>query len=148
MVAVSAPRASWPSKRMAADTPTSSRNMREGRPPIRRIHHQSSPLLAQGAGHESKACHWIMKMTARPRSQSMASMRGRAAGFSATGPQYQGASQRRHRTRRLAPMTHDLVKLAYSVDADDAFMFHALEAGRIDTRGLRFQHRRGDTAQL
>src|SRR3954464_7290714 len=40
------------------------------------------------------------------------------------------------------------VKLAYSVDADDAFMFHALHGGRIDTRGLVFEHRRGDTAQL
>jgi 1,4-dihydroxy-6-naphthoate synthase len=40
------------------------------------------------------------------------------------------------------------VKLAYSVDADDAFMFHALHGGRIDTRGLEFEHRRGDTAQL
>jgi 1,4-dihydroxy-6-naphthoate synthase len=40
------------------------------------------------------------------------------------------------------------VRLAYSVDADDAFMFHALQAGRIDTRGLRFEHLRGDTAQL
>jgi len=38
--------------------------------------------------------------------------------------------------------------LAYSVDADDAFMFHALQAQRIDTRGLSFEHRRGDTAQL
>jgi 1,4-dihydroxy-6-naphthoate synthase len=40
------------------------------------------------------------------------------------------------------------VKLAYSVDADDAFMFHALHGGRIDTRGLVFEHRRGDTAEL
>lgn len=40
------------------------------------------------------------------------------------------------------------VKLAYSVDADDAFMFYALQAGRIDTRGLVFEHQRGDTAQL
>jgi 1,4-dihydroxy-6-naphthoate synthase len=40
------------------------------------------------------------------------------------------------------------VKLAYSVDADDAFMFYALHADRIDTRGLQFQHLRGDTAQL
>lgn len=40
------------------------------------------------------------------------------------------------------------VKLAYSVDADDAFMFHALQGGRIDTRGLTFSHQRGDTAQL
>src|SRR3954454_3297635 len=42
----------------------------------------------------------------------------------------------------------DLLQLAYSVDADDAFMFHALRAGRLDTRGLRFDHLRGDTAQL
>src|SRR3954468_13994789 len=40
------------------------------------------------------------------------------------------------------------VKLAYSVHADDAFMFHALHGGRIDTGGLEFEHRRGDTAQL
>jgi 1,4-dihydroxy-6-naphthoate synthase len=40
------------------------------------------------------------------------------------------------------------VKLAYSVDADDAFMFHALAGDRIDTRGLSFTHQRADTAQL
>jgi 1,4-dihydroxy-6-naphthoate synthase len=40
------------------------------------------------------------------------------------------------------------ISLAYSVDADDAFMFHALRMDRIDTRGLHFQHRRGDTAEL
>jgi 1,4-dihydroxy-6-naphthoate synthase len=40
------------------------------------------------------------------------------------------------------------VKLAYSVDADDAFMFHAIATGRLDTRGLDFEHQRGDTAQL
>jgi 1,4-dihydroxy-6-naphthoate synthase len=40
------------------------------------------------------------------------------------------------------------LQLAYSVDADDAFMFHALRAERIDTRGLTFQHLRGDTAEL
>ena len=38
--------------------------------------------------------------------------------------------------------------LAYSVDADDAFMFAALELGRIDTRGLRFDHAPADTATL
>jgi 1,4-dihydroxy-6-naphthoate synthase len=50
----------------------------------------------------------------------------------------------------MRAMTSDLqrVRLAYSVDADDAFMFHALHGGRIDTRGLVFEHRRGDTAQL
>ncbi len=41
-----------------------------------------------------------------------------------------------------------LIRLAYSVDADDAFMFHALRTDRIDTRGLTFLHRRGDTAEL
>jgi 1,4-dihydroxy-6-naphthoate synthase len=40
------------------------------------------------------------------------------------------------------------ISLAYSVDADDAFMFAALELGRVDARGLRFEHRRADTATL
>ena len=40
------------------------------------------------------------------------------------------------------------ISLAYSVDADDAFMFHAIRAGLIDGRGLTFQHRRTDTAEL
>jgi 1,4-dihydroxy-6-naphthoate synthase len=40
------------------------------------------------------------------------------------------------------------VSLAYSVDADDAFMFHALRAGGVDTRGLAFTHHRGDTSEL
>lgn len=40
------------------------------------------------------------------------------------------------------------ISLAYSVDADDAFMFHALSSGALDTRGLTFTHRRGDTAWL
>lgn len=40
------------------------------------------------------------------------------------------------------------ISLAYSVDADDAFMFHALSTGAVDTRGLTFTHRRGDTAWL
>jgi 1,4-dihydroxy-6-naphthoate synthase len=40
------------------------------------------------------------------------------------------------------------ISLAYSVDADDAFMFHALATGAIDCRGLDFTHRRGDTAWL
>jgi 1,4-dihydroxy-6-naphthoate synthase len=34
------------------------------------------------------------------------------------------------------------------VDADDAFMFHALRLGQVDTRGLAFEHRRADTAAL
>jgi len=40
------------------------------------------------------------------------------------------------------------ISLAYSVDADDAFMFHALRAGVVDTRGLDFSHQRADTSEL
>jgi 1,4-dihydroxy-6-naphthoate synthase len=40
------------------------------------------------------------------------------------------------------------ISLAYSVDADDAFMFHALATGAVDARGVTFTHRRGDTAWL
>jgi len=41
-----------------------------------------------------------------------------------------------------------LIRLAYSVDADDAFMFAALASGAIQTNGLRFSHQRADTASL
>ena len=49
------------------------------------------------------------------------------------------------------------IRLAYSVDADDAFMFAALRpdsdpgaraGAELDTRGLRFVHQRQDTARL
>jgi 1,4-dihydroxy-6-naphthoate synthase len=40
------------------------------------------------------------------------------------------------------------ISLAYSADADDAFMFHAIRAGLIDTCGFSFTHWRGDTAAL
>jgi 1,4-dihydroxy-6-naphthoate synthase len=40
------------------------------------------------------------------------------------------------------------ISLAYSVDADDAFMFHALRAGALDAGGLTFTHRRDHTAAL
>ncbi|MBC8133161.1 MAG: ABC transporter substrate-binding protein [Deltaproteobacteria bacterium] len=40
------------------------------------------------------------------------------------------------------------ISLAYSVDADDAFMFHALAAGQVAAPGLAFSHQRADTAQL
>jgi len=40
------------------------------------------------------------------------------------------------------------ISLAYSVDADDAFMFYALLAGGVVTRGLEFTHHRGDTSEL
>lgn len=45
-------------------------------------------------------------------------------------------------------MTAREISLAYSVDADDAFMFHALRGGRLETPGLTFTHRRADTAAL
>jgi 1,4-dihydroxy-6-naphthoate synthase len=40
------------------------------------------------------------------------------------------------------------ISLAYSVDADDAFMFHALATGAVAARGVTFSHRRGDTSWL
>ena len=40
------------------------------------------------------------------------------------------------------------ISLAYSVDADDAFMFHAVRVGAVDAAGLTFTHRRADTAEL
>jgi 1,4-dihydroxy-6-naphthoate synthase len=45
---------------------------------------------------------------------------------------------------------HDphLIRLAYSPDSDDAFMFWALAHGHIDPRGLRFEHSRADTEAL
>jgi 1,4-dihydroxy-6-naphthoate synthase len=40
------------------------------------------------------------------------------------------------------------IRTAYSPDADDAFMFWALESGRIDTQGLTFARTRADTEAL
>ena len=40
------------------------------------------------------------------------------------------------------------IRLAYSPDSDDAFMFWAVLHGRIDTRGLSFEHARADTESL
>lgn len=40
------------------------------------------------------------------------------------------------------------ISLAYSVDADDAFMFYALREGVVDTEGLSFTHHRDHTAAL
>src|SRR3954469_17406875 len=46
-------------------------------------------------------------------------------------------------------MASKSISLAYSVDADDAFMFHALREGLIEVPpGLSFTHQRGDTAAL
>jgi 1,4-dihydroxy-6-naphthoate synthase len=44
--------------------------------------------------------------------------------------------------------SQDPISLAYSVDADDFFMFHALRAGALDTGGVEFIHRRDHTAAL
>ena len=40
------------------------------------------------------------------------------------------------------------IRLAHSPDADDAFMFWALAAGRIDTAGRRYLHELGDIESL
>ncbi|HVZ72498.1 MAG TPA: MqnA/MqnD/SBP family protein [Polyangia bacterium] len=45
-------------------------------------------------------------------------------------------------------MSSPPITLAYSVDADDAFMFYALREGRIPTDGFSFTHRRDHTAAL
>src|SRR5213596_3053349 len=37
-------------------------------------------------------------------------------------------------------LAHMLIRLGHSPDADDAFMFWALAAGRVDTRGFEFEH--------
>jgi 1,4-dihydroxy-6-naphthoate synthase len=41
-----------------------------------------------------------------------------------------------------------VIHLAHSPDADDAFMFWALAAGRIDTNGRRYVHELGDIESL
>ena len=48
----------------------------------------------------------------------------------------------------LDPHGSPPISLAYSADADDAFMFHAIRAGLVDTGGMTFTHWRGDTAAL
>ena len=40
------------------------------------------------------------------------------------------------------------IRIAYSPDADDAFMFWAIAQGRIDTRGFTFERERADTEAL
>ena len=45
-------------------------------------------------------------------------------------------------------MAPKLISLAYSVDADDAFMFHALREGHVTSPDFTFSHLRLDTAQL
>ena len=45
-------------------------------------------------------------------------------------------------------MTPPVIRLAHSPDADDAFMFWAMAAGRIDTGGRRYVHELGDIESL
>ncbi len=40
------------------------------------------------------------------------------------------------------------ITLAHSPDSDDAFMFHALACGKVDTRGLEFRHELADIETL
>src|SRR5256884_3094025 len=46
--------------------------------------------------------------------------------------------------RRVPPKPTRTIPLAHSPDADDAFMFWALAAGKIDTGGRRHAHEPGD----
>ena len=96
----------------------------------------------------------IIKTTARPRSQSTTSMRlprargvcGAALDEVAVGGFTHSQTTRPARGRGRLDLVQ--ISLAYSVDADDAFMFHALANGAVDTCGLTFSHRRVDTAGL
>jgi 1,4-dihydroxy-6-naphthoate synthase len=45
-------------------------------------------------------------------------------------------------------MTAQPVRLAFSPDSDDIFMFYALLAGKVDAEGLRFEAERADTEAL
>lgn len=55
---------------------------------------------------------------------------------------------RAERERSEAFVHNDTIRLAFSPDSDDLFMFYALLRGNIDTRGLRFQAERADTETL
>ena len=50
--------------------------------------------------------------------------------------------------RRVALRSRQTIHLAHSPDADDAFMFWALAAGRIDTDDRRYVHELGDIESL
>ena len=41
---------------------------------------------------------------------------------------------------RAAGATRGTIRIAHSPDSDDAFMFYALAAGRIDARGWHVEH--------
>jgi len=52
------------------------------------------------------------------------------------------------RQRNAVAEARRTIRLAHSPDADDAFMFWALAAGRIDTDGRRYVHELGDIESL
>src|SRR5262249_13011617 len=52
-----------------------------------------------------------------------------------------------HHSLRCAAMTTTL-RLAFSPDSDDIFMFWALLHGKVDAEGLAFTHERADTESL
>ena len=52
------------------------------------------------------------------------------------------------RRRNAVAEARRTIRLAHSPDADDAFMFWALAAGRIDTDGRRYVHELGDIESL
>src|SRR5579871_1258048 len=45
-------------------------------------------------------------------------------------------------------MSKTLIRVGHSPDPDDAFMFHALANGKIDTGGLEFRHELQDIETL
>jgi 1,4-dihydroxy-6-naphthoate synthase len=50
---------------------------------------------------------------------------------------------------RASPIPHPgIIRVAHSPDADDAFMFWAMAAGKIDTEGRRYVHELGDIESL
>src|SRR5690242_10315481 len=55
---------------------------------------------------------------------------------------------RRRPGRSAVADSQHTIRLAHSPDADDAFMFWALAAGRIDTGGRRYVHELGDIESL
>src|SRR2546427_6410807 len=50
--------------------------------------------------------------------------------------------------RRVPPKPTRTIHLAHSPDADDAFMFWALAAGKIDTGDRRYEHELADIETL
>src|SRR5204862_8162093 len=59
-------------------------------------------------------------------------------------PSTPSASKRRSSPRDGRVPASRTIRLAHSPDADDAFMFWALAAGKIDTGTLRYEHELAD----